>query len=1092
MGNFIFNEYVNVFKRNEDYIADGDSNIGVALISSCPFNCTYKSLDSIREYVAKDYNITIPEIYGIKSLDGVELAYNEIGVDANVLVKALPTIFEGETWFSACGCVIFRNKDGSSIVSDEYPTGETELVSYYDFGEQVVTSGSPFKIYWKGSSELDSSSKGTVIVYTPELTDIYEAITNSGKVRVSEDDPTPDYLLNKLSQGKDISIEETEDHRVKITYMGEEYITSATDTDTIALTVTSGELTAEAKISETSGNILTNDGGLFVPKTEVPEDYITSATDTHSVLLEVDDHTLSAIVNISESSGNYLTVKEDGLFVGGEIPEATSADKKKILTPDENGELHWEVLSEIRAPSATIEATEGTTLVLDGYFTSAHAEQNLYETANQNIVTSAGNRHSTSASFQIDRTAPYITDTVANKYVLVTGQGTGLAFSGGQLGIDGSTLAINETVGITETTSGSMELKGLRFSAEAYASSNQGTKYESNPSQAEIWSRNPSSRGSLVVANEQVIANVRDNNGVYSSVDIRKNGITATTSGDADHYVTVRETSSDFGVSVACTPNSNSSPCNFTVGNNSVRSVAENISLIASNLPNRPSASIVFGLPMGGTTVMMTSAGIEANTVNLTVNSTSAIGVSATNENSVYSDSVFIRNSHWYDDEEERGGYRNFVGMNSNGVSLETESLKVIVRDKEGTDEWSEHAEINAVHDGNLVLKKTDGYETSGFLVIGNTKSELFAINENDVRTSYSVSTSSLGQNANFTETNYYESITTSAYQTNILNGDISTYPYIQNAVYTTSSDGSVTTTKYSYQVIHNGGISLYSNAQGSISLQWNGTNESGSVQLGSFGTQNAQIFGRNGVKISALNDNCRVYLGWSDTIVHGTNAFLETNNDQIGVTNSGVNVNAKNPIYIHTETGAPVEVRSGATSGSYSRLQLSSGSATIRAEELNLVASSTNENTPIVNVVASSGDITFVSSNMMINAATRLTPATSADIVDVEDQDHGSDDLNGILATSYAGGQMFRFGVKKDTIRTSATADNETIPTEKAVRAAIDAASGGGTEWYCGSFTTANRPSNPTEGQYGYDTTIDCVIYYIGGEWKNSAGATV
>ena len=49
-----------------------------------------------------------------------------------------------------------------------------------------------------------------------------------------------------------------------------------------------------------------------------------------------------------------------------------------------------------------------------------------------------------------------------------------------------------------------------------------------------------------------------------------------------------------------------------------------------------------------------------------------------------------------------------------------------------------------------------------------------------------------------------------------------------------------------------------------------------------------------------------------------------------------------------------------------------------------------------------------------------------------------------------------------------------------------------GGTDWYCGSFSTANRPANPTEGQYGYDTTIDCVIYYIDGYWKNSAGAIV
>lgn len=1162
MGNFIFNEYVNVFKNGGEYIADNDTNLGVALIKSCPFNCTYKSLDSIKEYVAVDYNITIPEIYGVKSLDGIELAYNEIGVDANILIKAFSAIFEGETWFSACGCVIFRNKDGSTVVEGEYPEGETELISYYDFGKQVVTEGTPFKIIWKGASEIDPESKGTVIVYTPELTDIYEALVNQGQVKTTSADEHMGYLFDKLADGDGIGLA-VENEKVVITNTKEDFIKSISSTDSVILSATSGDL--------------------------------------------------SGYVRVSESSGNILSVSADGLYVGTDMPDFTSADEGKILTPNTSGELEWRLLTGIHAPNAEIEATEGTTLLLDSTRNvSAHADYDMFTSAEHDIYVKGGNKVSTSASF-IDRNASYITDTVSNQYALITGEGTGFRFVDGQLGIDGSTLAINETVGITETTSGSMELKGLRFSAEAYASSNQGTKYESNPSQAEIWSRNPNNRGSVLVANSEVLAKVNDNNGVNSSIDILKNKITMTTSGDSDHYVTVQTTSSVFEVSTACTPSSDTSPCSLRVGNNTVVGSAERINLIASNLPNRPSASIVLGLPIGGTTVMLTSAGIEANTVNLTVNSTSAIGVSATNENSVYSDSVFIRNSHWYDDEEERGGYRNFVGMNSNGVSLETENLRVLVRDKEGTGEWPEHAEINAVHDGNLVLKKTDGYETSGFLVIGNTKSELFAINENDVRTSYSVSTSSLGQNANFTETNYYASITTSANQTNFLYGAYSSYPYIQTGVYASSSNGSTTTTKYAYQVIHGDGISLYSNGLGTVSLQWNGTNESGSIQLGSMGTRNVQIFGRNGVKIYALSDKCRLYLGWDDAILHGTNVFLESNNDRIDITPTGIDANAKNPVLIHTETSAPIEVRSGATSGSYSQLYmqgttftaqsygdasnygkltlspthaylgvdpvdgnhsgmdigvttvslsayatsayystmtmtpgnimtvmmngqisqksladsaqsgwettpssfkiftsadslvsemtmtptsysvgLTSGSATINAEELNLVASSTNGNTPTVNVVASSGDIAFVSSNMMINASTRLTSATTDAIVDVEDQDHGSDDLNGILATSYDGGQMFRFGVKKDTIRTSATADDETIPTEKAVRAAIDAASGGGTVWYCGSFTTVNRPANPTEGQYGYDTTIDCVIYYIGGEWKNSAGAIV
>lgn len=1140
MAGFIFNEYVNVFKRNEDYIADGDTNIGVALIKSCPFNCTYKSLDSIKEYVATDYNITIPEIYGIKSLEGVELAYNEIGVDANVLVKALSTIFEGETWFSACGCVIFRNKDGSPVTSGEYPTGETELVSYYDFGEQVVTSGSPFKIVWKGASEIDPDSKGTVIVYTPELTEIYEAITNSGKVRVSEEDQNPDYLIGKLVEGDDISIEETEDHKVKISYIGEDYITSAVDSETIGLSVTSGELKANAKISDTSGNILTHDEhGLFVPDTVIPEDYITSAKGTATVDLNVTSGTLTSDVKISKSSGNILDVANDGLYVPetivpedyitsavntdsvalrvsdgtltaelkldensgnvdleitsaglkadveGLLPTATSADKGRILTPDENGNVSWVPLTGIHAPNATIEATEGSVLYLDSTrLISANAENSIYEKANMDIITSAGNHIATSAGWQIDRTAPYITDTVSVRYALVTGQGTGLQYDGGQLGVYGSTLSVNETVGINQATNGNFfqtagnifQQRGLTYSAEAYASDNQRTKYESDPDHAEIWSANPSNRGSVVIANAEILAKVNDSSGVNSSVDMKKNTITATVSGDAENFTEVEMTSASCGVSAT---KQNGSPCTFSVGNDQIRGSAESIRLLAQST-TETTPSVLIGSPTG--TVMVSG---PLSNMNQTADGT--ISVNGSNSEIMATSSVTI------------------------GVSNNT--LKVT----SGETEWI-----------------VGSPESSGIVRISPNNTAISTQTSAGAICRFGAHPTGTEELATFSGENYYVGTATSSYYTSNMNGAISSYPY--NGIYTyatSSNDQNVTTTKYSQVVAHSGGLSLGTNAN-SVYISYAGENNNLSyIQMGPLSQSNINIYGRNGVKLQSLGTS--LYLGWNDAILHGNNAYLESNNNRVIVTNSIVEVSANNSVNIHTDTGAPITIHSLPTSSSHGKLSINgfsvsaisygddsaysslfmypntlklgvmptSGDHTgleMGPASVNISAYADDTDNSTISLApsgitanANNGSFTVNSYTAKINSSFRLTSATTSAVADVEDEDYGDDDLNGILATSFNHGMVYRFGVKKGNIRSASEADDETIPTEKAVREAIDAGGGGGgTEWYLGTFTTETRPASPTEGQYGYDTTIDCVVWYIGGNWKNAAGALV
>lgn len=325
-----------------------------------------------------------------------------------------------------------------------------------------------------------------------------------------------------------------------------------------------------------------------------------------------------------------LITTEGGMIVGGENGEP------RELTPNEtdvemalmssSGEVDWKQITGIHAYDAEIEATSGSILKLKGSMgISAEAGQ-MINTRAKNIITSASNLISTSADSEIDRTAPYIKDTVSNYYALITGPETGLKYSGGQLGIYGSTLAITETGGISQTTSGNFQLKGLRFSAEAYASANQGTKYESDPGHAEIWSKNPVSSGKVVVACEEVFGSCSNSNGNQATVDVWSDkvvldvidgngadtGVQVTSAGVFVHPTT---NTGSFSVSV---PSLDKPPQTLTITSGGSTFSGENFSVAASTVREGVIPNITIGTPNGTETlvastsmVRLSSAGVQ-------------------------------------------------------------------------------------------------------------------------------------------------------------------------------------------------------------------------------------------------------------------------------------------------------------------------------------------------------------------------------------------------------------------------------------------------------------------------------------------------
>ena len=85
------------------------------------------------------------------------------------------------------------------------------------------------------------------------------------------------------------------------------------DTDSVDLTLTGTQITADVKVSNTTGNKVSIESGKGL---YVAPDYIGSIDDTTTVDLDVDANAkLTAAVKVSATAGNTLTAGADGLYV---------------------------------------------------------------------------------------------------------------------------------------------------------------------------------------------------------------------------------------------------------------------------------------------------------------------------------------------------------------------------------------------------------------------------------------------------------------------------------------------------------------------------------------------------------------------------------------------------------------------------------------------------------------------------------------------------------------------------------------------------------------------------------------------------------
>lgn len=765
-----------------------------------------------------------------------------------------------------------------------------------------------------------------------------------------------------------------------------------------------------------------------------------------------------------------LITTEGGMIVGGENGEP------RELTPNEtdvemalmssSGEVDWKQITGIHAYDAEIEATSGSTLKLKGSFgISTEADQKI-DTRAQNIITSAGNHIASSAGWQIDRTAPYILDTVTNQYALVTGQGTGLRYNGGQLGIYGSTLDINETVGISQTTSGNFELKGLRFSAEAYASANQGTKYESDPGHAEIWSKNPVSSGTVVVANAEVLGSCSNSNGNQAMVDVKSDkvvlevidgngadtGVQVTSAGV---FVHPTSNTGSFSVSV---PSLDHPPQTLTITSGGSIFSGEYFSVVANTVREGVVPNITIGTP-NGTEMLVASTSI----VQL-----SSAGVQITGaENQISSTTGSTTLNAYYDSEE--GHYNSTLDLGRSGATLsshgfarltnsETNSKITVwgdgvigieahnhldLKTYEGDDILIEAgpdagtATIRAAaedDDGNIVYSSLslDGY--SGASLTTPAGIALTAESGIDLE---STSGPIDIENSGGSNITLLSKPTNAQCEGKVLTG-----------AYYVELDGVGNETNKSTLKLEPNTVTGTVNASGpgaSMSLTAKSVQETGGTT--ETRTSSFTLHDTNGITASTSYGPILLSTPGPAAVLAGPSLYLSTT----ALSPTNINLNGSTSTLTASAKSISLIASVGSNDSGTASFNIGSinGTTTISGSSISLIGA------PNGTMDITSGGIRFIAptnvlrvytSGMEITAGARLTSANSSAVIDVEETaPSGSDDWNGILATSYDMGALYRFGVRKGVVRSAHEADDETIPTEKAVREAIDAGGGGG-----------------------------------------------
>lgn len=277
-------------------------------------------------------------------------------------------------------------------------------------------------------------------------------------------------------------------------------------------------------------------------------------------------------------------------------------------------------------------------------------------------------------------------------------------------------------------------------------------------------------------------------------------------------------------------------------------------------------------------------------------------------------------------------------------------------------------------------------------------------------------------------------------------------------------------------QIVDTYGVHISAN-KGTISISNSDNNLYSYINITNQGSSNIKIYGQNGLTIGALNDFCKTYYGWSDTLIEGGYVNVKSKNNQLVLDGYNATTIYSRNSYIYLTANSGISLNPG--TNSYVNASTSNGDATSAA---GMDSSSFNLSATAVNIqvahFANMGTASAEQSAMVFSVAYGGISLISQNPI-------GTDVAS---LTYYADGSISLVGYPSnyDSTKTYELLGRRTD------NGAVDRISLSNVLSYIGAYDSAHRPQTASTGSYMLDTDLGYPLYRIGGAWVNATGAII
>lgn len=274
-----------------------------------------------------------------------------------------------------------------------------------------------------------------------------------------------------------------------------------------------------------------------------------------------------------------------------------------------------------------------------------------------------------------------------------------------------------------------------------------------------------------------------------------------------------------------------------------------------------------------------------------------------------------------------------------------------------------------------------------------------------------------------------------------------------------------------------NGHCQIYTDSNEAIYIRNTSNSLNSYISITNQGSSNVKIYGQNGLTIGSLNDFCKSYYGWNDTLIEGGYVNVKSKNNSLVLDGYNDTTIYSRNSYIYLTANSGISLNPG--TNSYVNASTSNGDATSAA---GMDSSSFNLSATAVNIqvahLANMGTASAEQSAMVFSVAYGGISLISQNPI-------GTDVAS---LTYYANGSISLVGYPSnyDSTKTYELLGRRTD------NGAVDRIALSNILSYIGAYDSAHRPQTASTGSYILDTDLGYPLYRIGGAWVNATGAII